>query len=130
MEAARASLQGEVNTARQRIQAAEKARLELEVRHLTICSQGYTIHILSPKRFDSMLLRMLLGEPLSLAEDHKLQVQPPFDCMHFSLTCCPSIQHWICAPLSADSAVPLFLCVGDRCFFLLQSTASGRCRIC
>lgn len=30
-EAARASLQGEVNTARQRIQAAEKARLELEV---------------------------------------------------------------------------------------------------
>lgn len=30
-DAARAAVQGEVNTARQRIQAAEKARLELEV---------------------------------------------------------------------------------------------------
>lgn len=35
-EAARASLQGEVNTARQRIQAAEKARLELEVPVLSL----------------------------------------------------------------------------------------------
>ncbi len=42
-EAARAALQGEVNTARQRIQAAEKARLELEVRPAMYMGQHFVV---------------------------------------------------------------------------------------
>jgi hypothetical protein len=66
-DAARAAVQGEVNTARQRIQAAEKARLELEV-GIWGFRLGFCLVYPSPKllKLSSASTSLLLRRPVAL----------------------------------------------------------------